>query len=229
MTLSKQELRKMFLKVLYECLHGTMKGHSWGMDSIIPNWINKYYKYTLSDKEVQLTLEAVQELQNSGYLVGDSSQRDDNWLTLTEKGLNLVKSQKEPEIFGVRLEEVVLDQQLLEKCVSLFNDGDYETAIFAAFKHVEERVRTTAEADASDVGVNLMTLALHPQNGKLVIPKCQQPAEQEGVYNLFKGAIQFFKNPSSHRSVDYEKRMETIKIIAFGDLLLEILSSAELK
>ena len=227
MTLSKQELRKMFLRVLYECLHGSMKGHSWGIDSIIPSWINKYYNIELSKEEIQLTLEAVQELKSSGYLVRDASQLSDNWLIFTEKGLNLVRNQKEPEIFGMRLEQVVSDKQLLQKCLNPFNDADYETAIFTAFKHVEERVRIASNADASDVGVNLMTLALHPQNGKLVIPKCQLPAEQEGVYNLFKGAIQFFKNPSSHRTVNYNKRIETIKIIAFADLLLEILDSAQ--
>ena len=227
MSPSKQELRKMFLRVLYECLHGTMKSHSWGVDSIVPSWINKHYKIKLTNAEIQSTHEAIQELKNSGYLVRDASQSSDNWLIFTEKGLDLVRSQKDPEISGLRLEEVVSDQQLLQKCLNPFNDGDYETAIFAAFKHVEERVRVASRADVSEIGVPLMTFALHPQNGKLIIPKCKLTAEQEGVYNLFKGAIQFFKNPSSHRTVDYEKKVETIKIIAFADLLLKILSSAQ--
>lgn len=42
--LSKSEIKKMFLRVLYEVQFGDMRGHSSGIDSIIPTWINKRYK-----------------------------------------------------------------------------------------------------------------------------------------------------------------------------------------
>jgi len=69
----------------------------------------------------------------------------------------------------------------------------------------------------------------------LEIQKCQKNAdsnracmhEQEGVYNLFKGAIAFFKNPSSHRTINYDNKLVAIEIIALAELLLQILSTAQ--
>jgi hypothetical protein len=55
------------------------------------------------------------------------------------------------------------------------------------------------------------------------------PHEQEGAYNLFKGAIALFKNPSSHRTVNYDDRLAVIQIIAFAELLLRIISTAQLR
>ena len=74
-----------------------------------------------------------------------------------------------------------------------------------------------------------MNKAFNPTSGKLVVPTCAVSAEQEGVQSLFRGAISFFKNPSSHRTVDYNDRQVAIQIIAFAELLLDILSKAELR
>lgn len=82
---------------------------------------------------------------------------------------------------------------------------------------------------SSDYGVSLITKALHPDKGVLSIPQCKLPSEQEGVYNLFKGAIAFFKNPSSHRSINYEDPLTAIEIIAFAERLLKLLSTAQTK
>ena len=227
MTLSKQELRKIVLRVVYECREGDFEGHSWGLDSVIPHWINDYYRVTLSPEETQTAFEAAQELRTAGYLVRDATQNSDNFVVLTERGREALRSQKEPEVHATRLEDVLSDSQLLNKCLGPFNDSDYETAIFMAYKHVEERVRTASEADPSILGSELMTFALHPDRGVLTIPSCRLPAEQEGVYNLFKGSIQFYKNPSSHRTVQYDNRVIAIKIIEQADLLLAILATAQ--
>ena len=227
MTYSKSVLKKMFLRVLYECKYGTMQNHSWSVDNIVPAWINQYFKISLSKDEMQLCLQAVEELRTGGYLVKDATQRSDNFLVLTPEGKDLVEKQRDPDVHGIRLEQIASDKELLTQCLTAFNDGDYETAIFQAYKHVEERVRRAAESTEKDIGVDLITKALHPQNGKLILPGCKVPAEQEGAYNLFKGAIQFFKNPSSHRTVNYENRNVAIETIALAELLLEILSTSQ--
>jgi uncharacterized protein (TIGR02391 family) len=74
-----------------------------------------------------------------------------------------------------------------------------------------------------------MNKAFNPKSGKLVVPTCAVAAEQEGVQSLFRGAISFFKNPSSHRTVDYNDRHIAVQVIAFAELLLDILSQTKLK
>lgn len=53
MTYSKSELKKMFLRVLYECKYGKLQDHSWGVDSIVPAWINQYFNISLTNDERQ--------------------------------------------------------------------------------------------------------------------------------------------------------------------------------
>ena len=227
--LSKNELTRMFLKVLWEIQYGNMKGHSHGVDSIVPKWINDYYQIELESTEIQLVCDAVQELKASNLITRDSRQYSDNFVVLTESGKEVVEKQKDPDIFGLRLEQVVKNGELLSRCLGHFTSEEYEDSVFNAFKLVEEKVRNKAGLGAGDLGVDLMTKALHPRTGKLVIPTCKLPPEQEGVYNLFKGAIAFYKNPSSHRSVVYDNRLSVIRVIALAELLLGILEKAELR
>lgn len=226
---SKSELKKMFLRVLYECLYGKMESHSHGTDSIVPGWMNEYFKIEMIPQEIQLTHEAIQELRNSGIIVQDSTQREDVFQILAAKGKEIVEKQQDPDIFALRLEEVLKNQELLFKCLGPFNDQDYELAVFKAFKFVEESVRAKAGLTESDIGVNLISKAFSPNKGKLVIPACVSPAELEGVHSLFRGAIAFFKNPSSHRTVNYENRLVAIQAIVVAELLLNILSTAKLR
>ncbi|TET20614.1 TIGR02391 family protein [Candidatus Bathyarchaeota archaeon] len=226
---SKNQLKRMFLKVLHEIQYGKMKGHSRGTDSIVPAWMNKHFKIKMTPEDVQLTHEAIQELKTSGLIVKDATQPGDAFQVLTTKGKEIVEKQRDPDIYGLQLEQVIRNTKLLSKCSDIFNNDEYETAIFSVYKLVEEEVRNKAGLDPSDFGVLLMTKALHPDKGKLIIPSCVVPQEQEGVYNLFKGAIAFFKNPSSHRTVNFGDRLITIKIIALAELLLQILSTAQIR
>ena len=47
------------------------------------------------------------------------------------------------------------------------------------------------------------------------------------MMELFKGAIGVFKNPSSHRPVDYDDPVEAAEIVLFADLLERILDRIE--
>jgi uncharacterized protein (TIGR02391 family) len=217
----------MFLRVLYEIECGSLRDYSNGIDSIVPKWMNEYWKIEMSKEDIKRTYEAIEELKYSGLIVKDPSQKEDVFQILTTKGTKIMKEQKDPDIHGLQLEQVITNPTLIEKCLDSFKDDRYEEAIFSAYKLVEEEVRNKAGLDASDVGETLMTRALHPVTGKLVIPSCEVQHEQEGVYNLFKGAIAFFKNPISHRTVNYEDRLVVVEIIAFADLLLKIIAIAQ--
>ena len=224
--LTKNRLKQMFLKVLYETQYGKMQGHSKGIHSIVPSWINEFYDTELSPDEIQLLQEVIQELRYSGMIANDATQRVEAFLVLTQRGKITVEQQKNPDVYAITLEQVIRNGDLLAKCADSFNNDNYEVAVFAAYRFVEEEVRRKASLDPNFIGESLMTEALHPKRGKLKIPSCKVENEQEGVYNLFKGAIAFFKNPSSHRSVDYDNRLVAFEILCFADLLLQILSTA---
>lgn len=81
--------------------------------------------------------------------------------------------------------------------------------------------------DNSELGVSLMKKAFNPsRNGPLVDRKLDA-GEQESMMFLFAGAIGAFKNPSSHRQVDYGDATVAAEAVLLADLLLRILDKYE--
>jgi uncharacterized protein (TIGR02391 family) len=109
---------------------------------------------------------------------------------------------------------------------SNFALGDYETAAFAAMKAVEVEVRRVASLPNELLGVNLMRKAFSPKDGTLRDPEAEG-GEQQATADLFAGAIGAYKNPASHRTVQFDDPVEAAEVIQLADLLLRILHRAE--
>lgn len=110
----------------------------------------------------------------------------------------------------------------LVKARRQFLQGDYEEAVFASFRAVEERVREQAKMTASDLGVKLMRQAFRSDGGPLA-DRAAEAGEQEAASSLFAGAIGTFKNPSSHRTVNYDDPSLAAEAVLLADLLLRLL------
>lgn len=115
----------------------------------------------------------------------------------------------------------ILDPRLASKIQHLFIRGDYDTAVFQAFKEVEIRVRERASLLQSELGVELMRTAFHDETGALT-DYTRDKAERQATSHLFAGAIGLFKNPSSHRDVNWEDPMECAELIYLANHLLRI-------
>lgn len=107
-----------------------------------------------------------------------------------------------------------------------FNTGDYETACFAAMKEVEVAVRDAAGLDNSVLGVKLMRTAFKPEGGPLT-DTAAEGGEKSATMDLFAGAIGAFKNPASHRTVQFDDAVEAAEIIQLADLLLKIVRRSQ--
>jgi uncharacterized protein (TIGR02391 family) len=226
---SKSKLKNMFLKVLLELRPGgKLDYRSNNTSSIVSAWMNEYFNIQLTEDERQKLFEGIDELRSANPICQDYEQGP-SFVKLTAKGKTLAIEEKDPDVHGVQLQEIIKNGKIISTCQDDFDSGKYEKAIFSAYKLVEEEVRVKAGLSESDYGVSLITKALHPDKGVLSIPQCKLVNEQEAVYNLFKGALGFFKNPSSHRTVNYNEPLITIEILAFAELLLKILSTAQVK
>ena len=84
-------------------------------------------------------------------------------------------------------------------------------------------VRKKAGQPASAIGVNLMTTVFKPGASMLKHPEAQVPSEEESLFYLMRGAIGWFKNPSSHRTVGYDDDHQAAHILGFANLLLDLL------
>ncbi|MCB1267343.1 MAG: TIGR02391 family protein [Microthrixaceae bacterium] len=110
----------------------------------------------------------------------------------------------------------------LERVRTQFLLGEYELAAFAAMREVEIYVRELSGLDSSTIGVRLMREAFKPEGGQLADAKLDA-GERVGIMELFAGAIGTFKNPPSHRQVDYEDPTEASEVVLLADLLMRIL------
>lgn len=113
---------------------------------------------------------------------------------------------------------------LAERVWPLFIAGQFDTAVFQAFKEVEVTVREASGLAEGDLGVNLMRKAFHAENGPLrneAIPA----AERHALSDLFAGAIGYYKNPQSHRNVGTTDRRDAIEMIMLANHLIRIVEA----
>lgn len=123
---------------------------------------------------------------------------------------------------AVRMASVEIHPRIAAIVREQFLLGRYELAAFAALRVVEIRVRELAAARKEAVGVTLMRNAFNPTTGPLRDPS-SEGGEQQGLSDLFAGAIATFKNPTSHREVTFENPIQAAEVIAFASLLHRIL------
>lgn len=106
-----------------------------------------------------------------------------------------------------------------------FERGDYAIAVLAATQKVEVAVRDAAGFGKEKLGVHLMREAF--KVGGPLADEREVVSEQEAVLSLFVGAIGAFKNPTSHRVVEFDSPIEAASIIHLADLLLRIVDRAK--
>ena len=114
-----------------------------------------------------------------------------------------------------------LSPQLLPSAKPTFVRGDYETAAFAAMKAVEVEVRRLSGLSTEFIGTKLMQEAFKTE-GPLADASAEG-GERVAMMQLFMGAIGTFKNPASHRTVEYTDPLEAAEVIQLADLLLRML------
>lgn len=109
------------------------------------------------------------------------------------------------------------DSALQRYVKPLFTRGDYDTAVFRAFKEVETRVRKKS-GFRSDYGRGLMLKAFG-ETGPLMANDAEG---RKAAREMFAGAISFCKNPSSHHEIDFDDAREVVDMISFANQLLRI-------
>jgi uncharacterized protein (TIGR02391 family) len=165
--------------------------------------------------------EAMNWLIGRGMIARDTpGQSSAQSIFVTRLGKRVLIEGMGPTIAGERL--AVETHPRLAKARSEFFSGDYEIAALAAMREVEIRVRELCGADASLIGVKLMREAFKADGGRLS-DSTLDPGERVAMMELFAGAIGAFKNPPSHRQVDYADPTEASEVILLADLLMRLL------
>jgi uncharacterized protein (TIGR02391 family) len=167
--------------------------------------------------------ESWESLLASGLLARDHEQSGP-WYFVTRRGEELARNPNGPaRLAAERRIGVALHQRLERRIRRQFLIGEYELAAFAALREVEIRVRELAGAGNApgDLGVKLVQREFG-DGGSLADPGAEA-GERQATMALFWGALGVFKNPSSHREVEFDDPTEASEVVLLADLLLRIL------
>jgi uncharacterized protein (TIGR02391 family) len=158
-------------------------------------------------------------LVKEGMIIPGGGQ--EGWYVLSDRGKQF-KHAGDLDAYqrAEALPRLILHPVINQRIWNDFRDGDYESAIFKAFREVEIAVRDAGKFTQTDLGVDLMRKAFNEVAGPLT-DQNEPLSERQALSHLFAGAIGRYKNPSSHRPVSIEVD-EAVEAICLASRLMKI-------
>lgn len=182
---------------------------------------NRYNFFLCVPNEVATFLmESWVWLEREGFIAPKPNDQFNLQYFITRKGERILQEEDFEAYKKASLFPSYLDPVLIRAVKPLFIRGDYDTAVFRAFKEVEVRVRKKAGYGNDQIGREMMRRAFGT-NGPLTDKKARQ-GEQDAMRELFAGAFTTCRNPSGHREVMFEDPTEVIDLICIANQLLRI-------
>lgn len=155
---------------------------------------------------------------------------DTGWHFHKEDRTNQIQCRDQESKTTLNIPMGELDEDLVEKCWSKYERGEYRDAASRACQLLEHRVREAVGDKNNDrSGASLMKHAFSPENGPLSMG--EKAGEKEGVMHLYAGAIQGIWNPLHHRPsgndgkkhLDNFGEQEAHNVISYVNFLLSLL------
>jgi uncharacterized protein (TIGR02391 family) len=189
------------------------------------NSYNYGLNYNSAPIEVRHAIaEALGWLASKVLMAREPGQTTSDAIFVTRRGHQAAVEGLEPLRAAERL-QADLHPELERLVRRQFLLGEYGLAVFAAMRQVEIRLRSAAGASDSLVASRLAR-QVFGKDGALA-DASMDDGEHVARMELFAGSLGFFKNPSSHREVDYRDATEAAEVIFLADLLMRILDRIE--
>lgn len=176
------------------------------------------------DEVDQALREAWAWLQSEGFLVKKSSSH--SGLFISRRGQRIATRE---DFEGYRMASLLPKRQLHPlipgKVYPAFLRGDYDVAVFLAFREVEIAVRQAGGFPQDLVGEKLMRAAFVTANNNMPVgplTDTQLPdGEKAAMAHMFAGAFGLYRNSTGHRYVPTRPE-EAAEVIMFASQLLRI-------
>jgi len=174
----------------------------------------------------QKAMEALSWLESHGY-IAPYFEHQTNQHRLTQKCFDTIKALPAMPLPNTEdMPREMLHENLRGSAWHDFVRQDFSGAVFKAFREVEIAIRVKGEYSKEKIGVSLVRDAFKVGIGPLSA-QSEPDAEQQAMMSLFAGSLGLFKNPNSHRAVEFSDPKTAMRAFQLADLLLRILDQID--
>jgi hypothetical protein len=225
--LSRELLKKMFLKILYVQKNPENNGVACGSDfvSIVCGSMVEYFRIPdLSEEEYGECLAAVYELERDGYLTQDESFISKRFKVLTEKGEQYVVSKlSDLKLPSTEIEQYVTREDLKTHVLEDYLSGEYENSIRKAFTLIETLLNSRRTQGSKIIDNNLLSRSYISGEGKLRYSSSEVESELESLQRIMRGTMIWFRDPRSSKTFGINDAEAAAQILVFANLHLNLL------
>ncbi len=122
--------------------------------------------------------------------------------------------------------DAILHQRIIDKCMSLYEDGHFPSAALESMKQVELALKERSGIVKKLFGRNLAkTVFGSGQNIHLIIPLADDL--QEDALELFTGAFRYYRNYTAHEDCKIDN-VSCIRIMVLASELLDLIGASSI-
>jgi hypothetical protein len=225
--LSRELLKKMFLKVLFVHNYSENTFTSCSSDfvsSVCGTMVDYFQIPELSEEEYDECLAAVYELERDGYLTQQENFASKRFKDLTEKGRVYVSDKlAELKLPSTEIEQYITREDLREQVLEDYLSGEYENSIKKAFSLIENLLQARRTQGSKLINNNLLSRTYISCEGKLRYSNSEVESELESLQRIMRGTMIWFRDPRSSKTFGINDAEAAAQILVFANLHLNIL------